>query len=52
MEKLTLFADFCELVYRQFVGVGVFNLIGRDARSSLISIFKELGFEDIVTEMR
>lgn len=53
MQKLLLFAaDFCELVYRQFVGVGVVNMTGRDVKSSFIGVLKELGFEDIRTEMQ
>lgn len=53
MEKLLSFgADFCELVYRQFVGVGVVNLTGRDIKSSLMGLLKKSGYEDITTEMK
>lgn len=53
MDKLLLFGnDFCELVYRQFVGVGVVNMTGRDVKSSLMGLLEELGLKDITTEMQ
>lgn len=51
-EKLLLFgADFCELVYEQFVWGGIDNLTGRDVKSSLKRLLQELGFQDIKTDM-
>jgi len=53
MQKLFLFAfDFCELVYEQFIGVGIVNMDGREVKSSLERLFKELGCKDIKTEMQ
>jgi len=54
MESLFYFgADFYALVAAAFIGVGPMDLTtSRPVKSSLISLFNDLGFENIVTDMQ